>query len=81
MTDVRARWLGHRLHAEINIAVAPHLEVTEGHAIAKEVRHSLMHHVGYLSDVMVHIDPTAEAGEQYHRIVAHTHDNLPIHSH
>ena len=81
VTDVRARWLGHRLRAEINIAVAPHLKVAEGHAIAKEVRHELMHHIGFLSDVMIHVDPTAEAGEQHHRIVAHTHDNLPVHSH
>ena len=27
VSDVRARWIGHRLHAEVNIAVAPHLEV------------------------------------------------------
>jgi cation diffusion facilitator family transporter len=81
VTDVRARWLGHRLRAELNIAVAPHLEVTQGHAIAKEVRHELMHHVGYLSDAMIYVDPSEEAGEKFHRIVEHSHDNLPVHSH
>ncbi len=81
VTDVRARWLGHRLRAEINIAVAPHLSVAEGHAIDKEVRHELMHHIGYLSDVMVHVDPTEEAGEEFHRILEHSHDDLPVHSH
>jgi adenosylmethionine-8-amino-7-oxononanoate aminotransferase len=80
-TDVRARWLGHRLRAELNIAVAPHLEVTQGHAIAKEVRHELMHHVRYLSDAMIHVDPSEEAGEKFHRIVEHSHYNLPVHSH
>src|SRR5438270_9216016 len=43
VTDVRARWLGHRLYAEINVAVAPQLPVEEGHALAKEVRHEAMH--------------------------------------
>jgi cation diffusion facilitator family transporter len=81
VTDVRARWLGHRLYAEMNVAVAPQLSVEEGHALAKEVRHEAMHHVGYLSNVVIHIDPMPEAGEEFHRIHAHTHDGLPVHSH
>ena len=81
VTDVRARWLGHRLHAEMNVAVAPQLSVEEGHALAKEVRHEAMHHFGYLSNVVIHIDPMQEAGEEFHRIHAHTHDGLPVHSH
>lgn len=81
VTDVRARWIGHRLHAEVNIAVAPELSVTEGHQIAKEVRHQLLHHLTFLSIVTVHVDPVQEAGEHYHRIVEHIHDNLPAHSH
>jgi hypothetical protein len=31
VSEVRARWLGHRLHAEVNIAVNPDLSVAEGH--------------------------------------------------
>jgi cation diffusion facilitator family transporter len=81
VTDVRARWLGHRLYAEMNVAVAPQLSVEEGHALAKEVRHEAMHHFGYLSNVVIHIDPLQEAGEEFHRIHAHTHDGLPVHSH
>jgi len=81
VTDVRARWLGHRLHAEMNVAVAPQLSVEEGHALAKEVRHEAMHHFGYLSNVVIHIDPMQEAGEEFHHIHAHTHDGLPVHSH
>jgi len=34
VTEVRVRWLGHRLHAEINVAVNPELAVEEGHKIA-----------------------------------------------
>jgi cation diffusion facilitator family transporter len=81
VTDVRARWLGHRLHADLNVAVASHLSVADGHAIAKEVRHKLMHHLTYLSSVMVHVDPSEEAGEEFHRVLQHAHDGLEPHSH
>jgi cation diffusion facilitator family transporter len=81
VTEVQARWVGHSLRADMNVAVAPALSVAEGHAIAKEVRHQLLHHVRYLSGVIVHVDPTDEAGEHYHRIPTHTHDGLAAHAH
>ena len=81
VAEVRARWLGHRLHAEVNIAVDARLSVAEGHAIAREVNHRLLHHLGYLEMAVVHVDPLQEAGEDHHRIVSHSHDGLPVHSH
>jgi len=81
VTEVRARWIGHRLHAEINIAIAPGLSVAEGHAVAKEVHHQLLHNVRYLARAAVHVDPAEEAGDQHHRVEAHRHDGLPLHSH
>jgi cation diffusion facilitator family transporter len=81
VAEVRARWLGHRLRAEVNIAVDPKRSVEEGHAIAREVNHRLMHELGYLDMAVVHVDPVQEAGEVYHRIPTHAHDGLPPHSH
>lgn len=81
ITEVRVRWLGHRLHAEVNIAVDPELPVEEGHDIAKEVRHQLLHQVKYLSNVVVHVDPASFSGEVHHKIAGHLHDDLPAHSH
>ncbi len=81
VAEVRARWIGHRLHAEVNIAVDPRLSVAEGHAIAKEVHHQLLHHLNYLAGATIHVDPVGEAGERHHRVAAHTHDGLPVHSH
>src|SRR5215203_4217277 len=81
VSEVRARWLGHRLHAEVNVAVDPDLSVAEGHAIAREVNHQLLHHLSYLSGAVIHIDPVEEAGEEHHRVAAHSHDGLPTHSH
>lgn len=81
VSEVRVRWLGHRLHAELNIAVSPEVSVEKGHEIATEVRHHLLHHVRYLSNATIHIDPVSASGEEHHRITEHTHDNLPAHSH
>lgn len=81
VAEVRVRWIGHRLYAELNVAVAPHLTVAEGHTIATEVRHQLLHHLRYLSNALVHVDPVHASGERHHSIIGHAHDNLPIHSH
>ena len=81
ITDVRVRWLGHRLRAELNVAVSPNLSVERGHEIACEVRHQLLHHLPYLSDALIHIDPLNFSGEEHHVIAEHTHDGIPSHSH
>lgn len=81
VTEVRVRWLGHRLHAEVNIAVSPEFSVEKGHEIANEVRHQLLHHLQYLSNATIHIDPVNASGEKHHRITEHAHGDLPAHSH
>jgi cation diffusion facilitator family transporter len=81
ITEVRVRWLGHRLYAELNIAVSPELSVEEGHKIATEVRHQLLHHLQYLSNATIHIDPVNASGEKHHCATEHTHGDLPAHSH
>jgi cation diffusion facilitator family transporter len=81
VSEVRVRWLGHRLHAEVNIAVDPGLSVEAGHAIAVEVRHRLLHDLAYLSNAVVHVDPLGSSGEEFHRIPEHEHDSLSPHSH
>ncbi|MEW6457142.1 MAG: cation diffusion facilitator family transporter [Acidobacteriota bacterium] len=81
ISEVRVRWLGHRLHAEVNIAVSPELSVEKGHEIATEAQHQLLHHLRYLSNATVHIDPMNASGEKHHRIAEHIHDDLQAHSH
>jgi hypothetical protein len=81
ITEVRVRWLGHRLHAEVNITVHSSLSVEEGHAIAREYQHELLHHLRYLSDAAIHVDPATASGLRYHHIQSHHHDGLPEHSH
>lgn len=81
VTDVRARWVGHRLHAEVNITVVRGSSLEEAHAIAKDVRHELLHHLHQLGCAIVHVDPAGAGGERHHRISEHQHDGLPVHSH
>lgn len=81
ISEVRVRWLGHRLHAELNIAVGPELSVESGHEIAKEARHCLLHHLSYLSNATIHVDPANASGEGHHCVDEHKHDDLPHHSH
>ena len=81
VTDVRSRWIGHRLSAEVAVTVAGTLSVREGHDIAREVRHQLLHHLRHLGSVIVHVDPEGHGGEQHHRIPEHAHDGLPMHRH
>src|SRR3984893_13790355 len=81
VTDVRARWIGHRLHADLSITVPGGLSVAEGHDLAREVRHQLLHHMPHLGWVTFHVDPVGQGGEHHHRIQEHQHDGLPVHSH
>lgn len=79
VTEVRVRWLGHRLYAEVNIAVDPLLSVAEGHEIAVEVRHRMIHNLGPFKRSRV--DPLGSAGEAFHRLSEHEQESLPLDSH
>ena len=72
VSEVRVRWLGHKMLAEVNIAVDPSLSVVSGHDIAEDVHHQLLHNLKYLSNATVHVDPVGLAGEEFHR---HGHGN------
>ena len=67
VAEVRVRWLGHKMLAEVNIAVDRGLPVEVGHDIAEDVHHRLLHHLKYLSNATVHVDPVGLAGEEHHR--------------
>ena len=66
VTDVRVRWIGHRIHAEINAAVDPSLSVEDGHKIADGIRQRLLENFSYLSGTTIHVDPSTASGECCH---------------
>lgn len=55
--DVRARWLGHRVHSDVAIEVDPTLSVREADVISKKVEEALRDHVRLLDSVVVRICP------------------------
>jgi cation diffusion facilitator family transporter len=57
VTSTRARWTGHGLNADLEIQVDPALTVSQGHAIAEEVEHELLHALPGLKGANVHVDP------------------------
>lgn len=66
VAEVRARWLGHELLAEVNIAVEPKLTVEAAHQIATQVHQELVAHLKFLSRAIVHVDPLSASGEGHH---------------
>ncbi|NLO30699.1 MAG: cation transporter [Methanosarcina mazei] len=65
-TDLRVRWIGHRLHAEIKASVSSSLSVEEGHEIASAVEKKLLENFSYLSDTTIRVDPLKASGECCH---------------
>lgn len=80
VTEVRARWLGHQLLAEVNIAVDPALTVEQGHSIGADVHRQLMAHLPFLARAIVHVDPTGASGESHH-LVDVAHERSDEHDH
>ena len=64
--EVQVRWEGHRLRADLAIEVDPDATVTEGHAIAHDVEHQLLHHIAHLDGAAVHVEPTGDAAVTAH---------------
>ncbi|HEU5471760.1 MAG TPA: cation diffusion facilitator family transporter [Actinophytocola sp.] len=57
--QLRMRWLGHTLRAELAITLAPTLTVEHAHRIAHDVEHRLVEHVPHLTAATVHTEPAA----------------------
>ena len=72
---VRMRWMGHRLHAEVNVGLDADLTNERTHEIAEELRHDLFHAFPTLADVMVHVEPWQPL-DKSHRLTIH-HEPAP----
>jgi cation diffusion facilitator family transporter len=68
--NIRGRWNGHRLFAELSVEVDGNLNTFESHAIGETVRHDLWHKIPRLADIIVHIDP----------VDVHGNGNAPYHA-
>jgi cation diffusion facilitator family transporter len=66
--EVRVRWIGHTLRAECEVVVDASLTLAEGHAIAVECEHRLLHQVKRLTAAFIHADPE---GPEHHALTSH----------
>ena len=57
VTELRMRWLGHRLQAEVRMTVDRDLDVAAAHLIADRVEQALMSELPLLSGAIVHVNP------------------------
>jgi cation diffusion facilitator family transporter len=71
--QVQVRWEGHRLRADLAIRVDPALTVTQGHIIAHNVEHELLHHIAHLDGAAVHVEPDDAATDASHASIRDHH--------
>jgi cation diffusion facilitator family transporter len=73
VSQIRARWSGHRLEADANITVDSALTVMQGHEVAEYVEHELLHRIAHLESVIIHLNPAVDGNEPdgVHELTAH----------
>lgn len=70
--ELRLRWIGHRLRAEVALVVDGEATVRQAHRIAVDAEHALLHAVPRLTAALVHADPAPAPGEaDPHLALAH----------
>lgn len=57
VTTIRARWVGHRIYAEVTLAVDEQLAFVESHTITENVRHDLQKAMPHLHEVTIQLAP------------------------
>jgi len=73
VTEVRARWAGHRLLAQVRLGVDGTLSVTRAHEVAEAAYHQLLHKVSNLSDAIIHVDPVGSGSDPHAETKRHLH--------
>ena len=65
VNNVRLRWLGHKLNAEVDVSVADTMNVGQAHDLGTRVETQLRQDVQYLNTALVHTDPASAAGHRH----------------
>lgn len=74
VSRIRVRWVGHAVEASFAITVDCDATVGQGHAIAEEVRHRLLHGVAKLDTAVIHVNPCGHDGMDPHEALRHHED-------
>lgn len=57
--EARARWLGHKVHADLHVTMDAHLSIVESHALVERVEAALADHIPAFGGATVHVCPAA----------------------
>ena len=81
VVDAKARWLGHKLQADVAIDVDPALPHSEAKAIAEAVRAELFEHLPALGAANVRFANDDDRQEVVSQGTARGHNRVPGHRH
>ncbi|MGO6725065.1 cation diffusion facilitator family transporter [Rhizobium ruizarguesonis] len=73
LTDVKARWIGHQLHADVTISVSGDKPVADAKVIVATVRNELHAHLPALGTATIQIAEAAAEAPTSHRGQGHHH--------
>lgn len=65
---LRMRWVGHDLHADVDLAVEANLSLTQAHAAAVQAEQQLRRATARLTEVVIHVDPAGHVGRHHHDV-------------
>jgi cation diffusion facilitator family transporter len=68
--QVRMRWIGHQLRAECEVIIDPDITAVQAHQVTVASEHDLLHAIPRLSAALVHADPQARGGTDFHQALA-----------
>jgi cation diffusion facilitator family transporter len=72
--EIRLRWTGHRLRADVYLRCAGDMTLIEAHAVAAQVQHRLLHDVPAMAEALVHTSPTGAEADAHHALLEHHTD-------
>ncbi len=75
--SVRMRWIGHQLHAVVEVVSDCDLTIAHAHDIAEEAHHRLLHEIPHLAQAIIHTSPCSHDGRDHHAVTAHHFDRRP----
>ncbi len=71
VSAVKLRWIGHSLHAEVEITADCRLSLEQAHKISEHAHHNMLHAMPKLASVSVHIEPCIHGKQIRHAEYAH----------
>ena len=72
--EIRARWVGHRLHADMRMTVDRDLRVAAAHEIAENAQRAMLEALPLLDAAVIHVDPCGHDGsDPHHPLPAKAH--------